>query len=180
MRKLFGLLGLGLFAAAILMGGSLAAFLNVPSAILVLGGTTFFSLAHHGPGPIRSAFSASVRTEPLGAGEAGRQIAVLQTVRVLAVGMGLTGSLIGLVQMLRNMEDPAHIGPAMAVALLCSLYGVALSEFAIAPRINRIAARVEAPPAVNPTPTAKPSGVALVTLPFVLSAFFVMLIAMIG
>jgi len=36
---------------------------------------------------------------------------------------GMIGTLIGLVQMLANMSDPSAIGPAMAVALLTTLYG---------------------------------------------------------
>lgn len=39
----------------------------------------------------------------------------------VAPAMGMIGTLIGLVQMLSNMEDPKSIGPAMAVALLTTL-----------------------------------------------------------
>lgn len=41
----------------------------------------------------------------------------------LAPAMGMIGTLVGLVIMLGNMSDPASIGPAMAVALLTTLYG---------------------------------------------------------
>ena len=41
----------------------------------------------------------------------------------LAPAMGMIGTLIGLVAMLGNMADPKAIGPAMAVALLTTLYG---------------------------------------------------------
>jgi chemotaxis protein MotA len=37
--------------------------------------------------------------------------------------MGMIGTLIGLVLMLGNMGDPKSIGPAMAIALLTTLYG---------------------------------------------------------
>ncbi|PLX65941.1 MAG: motility protein A [Denitrovibrio sp.] len=37
--------------------------------------------------------------------------------------MGMIGTLIGLVAMLQSMEDPSSIGPAMAVALLTTMYG---------------------------------------------------------
>ncbi len=40
--------------------------------------------------------------------------------------------------MLANLDDPAHIGPAMAVALLTLLYGVILAELFIGPLINRL------------------------------------------
>lgn len=41
--------------------------------------------------------------------------------------MGMIGTLIGLVQMLRTLNDPASIGPAMAVALLTTFYGAVLA-----------------------------------------------------
>ncbi|MBI5366256.1 MAG: motility protein A [Planctomycetes bacterium] len=37
--------------------------------------------------------------------------------------MGMVGTVIGLVAMLRNLQDPKIIGPAMATALLTTLYG---------------------------------------------------------
>lgn len=45
-----------------------------------------------------------------------------------APAMGMIGTLIGLVQMLSNMSDPASIGPAMAVALLTTLYGAVIAN----------------------------------------------------
>lgn len=45
-----------------------------------------------------------------------------------APAMGMIGTLIGLVQMLANMSDPASIGPAMAVALLTTLYGAIIAN----------------------------------------------------
>ena len=42
--------------------------------------------------------------------------------------MGMIGTLIGLGQMLANMDDPKQIGPAMAVALLTTLYGAILAN----------------------------------------------------
>jgi chemotaxis protein MotA len=50
-----------------------------------------------------------------------------------APAMGLIGTLIGLVQMLGRLEDPASIGPAMAVALLTTLYGAILSHMLLTP-----------------------------------------------
>ena len=47
-----------------------------------------------------------------------------------APAMGMVGTLIGLVQMLQALDDPASIGPAMAVALLTTLYG-AVAAFLI-------------------------------------------------
>ncbi len=41
----------------------------------------------------------------------------------MAPGMGMIGTLIGLILMLGNMADVASIGPSMAVALLTTMYG---------------------------------------------------------
>ncbi len=40
-----------------------------------------------------------------------------------AGSMGMVGTLVGLVAMLANLSDPASVGPAMAVALITTLYG---------------------------------------------------------
>ena len=46
----------------------------------------------------------------------------------IAPAMGMIGTLIGLVQMLANMADPKAIGPAMAIALLTTMYGAILAN----------------------------------------------------
>ncbi len=51
----------------------------------------------------------------------------------IAPAMGMIGTLIGLVAMLSNMDDPKSIGPAMAVALLTSLYGAFLANIICLP-----------------------------------------------
>lgn len=45
-----------------------------------------------------------------------------------APAFGMIGTLLGLVIMLGNMDDPAAIGPGMAVALLTTLYGALISN----------------------------------------------------
>lgn len=61
----------------------------------------------------------------------------------VAPAMGMIGTLIGLVQMLSNMDDPASIGPAMAVALLTTLYGVLLANIVAKPIAEKLEARME-------------------------------------
>ncbi|MCG8588501.1 MAG: MotA/TolQ/ExbB proton channel family protein [Proteobacteria bacterium] len=55
-----------------------------------------------------------------------------------APSMGLIGTIIGLVQMLRNLEDPDSIGPAMAVALLTTLYGAILAFLVFNPIADKL------------------------------------------
>lgn len=55
--------------------------------------------------------------------------------------MGMIGTLVGLVQMLSNMSDPKSIGPAMAVALLTTLYGAMLANMFALPIADKLAFR---------------------------------------
>jgi len=56
--------------------------------------------------------------------------------------MGMIGTLIGLVQMLSNMEDPKSIGPAMAVALLTTFYGAMLATVIASPLADKLSLRI--------------------------------------
>lgn len=56
----------------------------------------------------------------------------------IAPAMGMIGTLIGLVQMLGNMEDPKAIGPAMAVALLTTLYGAFFANVIFGPILSKM------------------------------------------
>jgi chemotaxis protein MotA len=58
-----------------------------------------------------------------------------------AGAMGMIGTLIGLVAMLLNMADPAAIGPAMAVALLTTMYGAMLGNIIGGPVENILGIR---------------------------------------
>jgi chemotaxis protein MotA len=59
----------------------------------------------------------------------------------VAPAMGMIGTLIGLVDMLSNMDDPASIGPAMAVALLTTLYGVLIANIIAGPLAEKLELR---------------------------------------
>ena len=56
----------------------------------------------------------------------------------VAPAMGLIGTLVGLVQMLGRLDDPTSIGPAMAVALLTTLYGAILANMLFAPLATKL------------------------------------------
>jgi len=55
-----------------------------------------------------------------------------------APAFGMIGTLIGLVQMLANMSDPSSIGPAMAVALLTTLYGALIANLICLPIADKL------------------------------------------
>jgi chemotaxis protein MotA len=59
----------------------------------------------------------------------------------VAPAMGMIGTLVGLVQMLSAMDDPKSIGPAMAVALLTTLYGAVLANMVFLPIGDKLSLR---------------------------------------
>lgn len=202
---LIGLLGaFGVVLSAIILGGAASNFVNVPSFLVVIGGTFMVTMVKFSLSSFLSATSVAVKAfihKPLPAEELianavdlakeARQGGLLaledaevadefmksgldllvdghpaDVVRTMltkdlqltlkrhsdgqdifkAIGdvgpaMGMIGTLIGLVQMLANMDDPKQIGPAMAVALLTTLYGAILATMVALPIADKLAVR---------------------------------------
>ena len=205
MATLIGLVAaFALIAVAIVMGGAWQAFFNLPSLLIVIGGTvavttvsfsltdmlntqklllSTFSYTARDPGDaarqiieiaeksrrdgvlsLQGSLSA-LRNEPFLArgvalvvdgtpgkdaervmrtemhATAERQLrgaGILRRAAEVAPAMGLIGTLVGLVQMLGRLDDPATIGPAMAVALLTTLYGAVLGNMLLAPLAGKL------------------------------------------
>ncbi len=206
---ILGLLaGVGFLAVAVAVGGEARAFINLPSILIVLGGTfavvgICFSIGdvatmlrtvaatftHAMPQPSAEAArvlqladdvrrfgtlhlenrlaeltstpflhkALSMVIDGLGDSEIEavlryelqttpqrlrRSVAVLHKAAEYAPAMGLIGTLIGLVQMLGRLDNPQHIGPSMAVALLTTFYGAVLSNMVFSPlavKLDRLA-----------------------------------------
>lgn len=200
--SLIGLLGaIGMIMGAMISGGGLAPFLDVPSILIVFGGT-FFAAMYTAPlgtylgsfGAMAKAFlppvkkmdvliermvelAAVARKDGMMALE-GQQVPdkffekglqmlvdgadenklvsqLNQEIKAmksrheanqgcikawidLAPAMGMIGTLVGLVLMLGNMADPKAIGPAMAVALLTTLYGAFVANVLFAPMLTKL------------------------------------------
>ncbi|BFM17790.1 flagellar motor protein PomA [Maricurvus nonylphenolicus] len=66
---------------------------------------------------------------------------IFAALTVMAPAMGMIGTLIGLVAMLANMDDPKSIGPAMAVALLTTLYGAVVANAITDPIADKLKLR---------------------------------------
>ncbi|MBK5935528.1 flagellar motor protein PomA [Halorhodospira halophila] len=60
-----------------------------------------------------------------------------------APAFGMIGTLVGLVQMLGNLEDPEAIGPGMAVALLTTLYGALFAQLVALPIADNLEVRAQ-------------------------------------
>lgn len=205
LATLFGLVGgFGIILWAILMGGSILIFIDIPSVLIVGGGTVAATLIKfpfgHCLGAVKVAMKAFVvkletpqeiidkavqlagivRKEGLLALEAqevknpffakGLRLCVdglepefvrkvLETelnqtidrhetgqkiwrsIGDSAPAMGMLGTLVGLVQMLVNLSDPSALGPAMAVALLTTLYGALIANLFAIPIADKLALR---------------------------------------
>lgn len=67
--------------------------------------------------------------------------AIFKAIGDAAPAMGMIGTLIGLVQMLGSMSDPKEIAPAMAIALLTTLYGAMIANLVAIPIADKLALR---------------------------------------
>lgn len=76
-----------------------------------------------------------IRREQVGAN-------VFRSIGDSAPAFGMFGTLVGLIQMLSNMTDPATIGPAMAVAMLTTLYGVLISQLIAYPISEKLVSKI--------------------------------------
>ncbi|MGV0951691.1 MAG: flagellar motor protein PomA [Azonexus sp.] len=205
LATLLGLMGaLAAIFVAIFMGGSAAIFVDVPSMIIVLGGTFAitlmkFPLAHtlgafgvamkafvHRPQRASELIAQSVELATIARkkGLLGLEqvevknaflrkgiqfvvdghdpelvermlskdldltlerneegIKIFRAIGEVAPAMGMIGTLIGLVQMMSNMDDPKAIGPAMAVALLTTLYGAVIANAVALPIADKLSHR---------------------------------------
>lgn len=203
---LLGIIGaVGIVAMAMILGGDPVIFLNVPSMLIVIGGSLFVVLAKFSLGRFLGAVKVAAKAfafklesteEIIGilvdVAQVARKGGLLaledkdvdnkylkngmqllvdgqdrEVVRTMlskdramtlerhkwgakvftAIGdvgpaMGMIGTLIGLVQMLSNMDDPKSIGPAMAVALLTTLYGAMLATMIAIPIADKLTLRM--------------------------------------
>lgn len=63
---------------------------------------------------------------------------ILEFMGASAPAFGMLGTLIGLVQMLRNLSDPAGLGAGMAVALITTFYGSILANLVFIPLAGKL------------------------------------------
>ena len=67
-----------------------------------------------------------------------RAAQVFRSLGDVAPAMGMLGTLIGLVAMLANLDDPKSVGPGMAVALLTTLYGALIAQVLALPIADKL------------------------------------------
>jgi len=66
---------------------------------------------------------------------------IFSTMGAFAPAVGMLGTIIGLVQMLMQMEDPSSIGAPMAVALLTTFYGTLVANLLFLPISGKLKTR---------------------------------------
>ena len=66
------------------------------------------------------------------------EIAVIGTMASLCPAWGMLGTLVGLVLLLQNLDDPSAIGPAMAVALITTFYGSLFANTIFSPAKKKL------------------------------------------
>ncbi len=66
---------------------------------------------------------------------------IFSTMGTFAPAVGMLGTIIGLVQMLMQMDDPSQIGGPMAVALLTTFYGTMLANLVFIPVASKLKTR---------------------------------------
>lgn len=71
-------------------------------------------------------------------------VKVFRAIGDAAPAFGMIGTLVGLVQMLATMDDPSTIGPAMAVALLTTLYGALVANLIALPIADKLEGKIAA------------------------------------
>ena len=72
------------------------------------------------------------------------QVNILNTMAKLAPVFGFVGTIIGLINVLNNMEDPVQIGAGAALALLTTLYGILFANFLFLPLSKKLSEHMKA------------------------------------
>ncbi len=65
-------------------------------------------------------------------------VKLLNKAGMYAPAFGMVGTLIGLIQMLQNLDDPSAIGPAMAVAMITTFWGALLANLVFLPMAGKV------------------------------------------
>ncbi len=103
------------------IGSNIEAFVDPPSIIIVVAfglGALWIADASIGH-MVRGIFSKDPRAVDLDAAASGWQLA-----RTASVVVGFVGLLVGMVIMLKSIDDPAALGPGLAIAHLTVFYGL--------------------------------------------------------
>jgi flagellar motor component MotA len=117
----------------ILMGGPLTLFFDATSITLFMGVVGGGILWSHSPRNVLEAFGTVLSTGPVDAERSQRDHNTFIQLARLSSAVCWIGPIIGIIQILRQFEDPSAIGPGVAVIFLTILYGTAAGELVLRP-----------------------------------------------
>lgn len=95
-------------------------------------------LREYTPEDVRSLMSNTIESEYQ---RVSVQADILENMSSNAPAFGMIGTLVGLVIMLTNLNNPEHLGAAMAIALITTLYGVLFSRLLFQPSSKKVLQR---------------------------------------
>ncbi len=67
---------------------------------------------------------------------------IFSTLASYAPAFGLIGTVVGLVQMMLNLNDPDRVGPSMAIAMIGTFYGIIFANLVFVPITEKLKARM--------------------------------------
>ena len=174
---------MGLAGWAMLSKGTFEMFLDPAAMAIVFGAVLGGLWISFDPRLLADTFAKSLQSEKVtDPKKVALYAAVLSRAHQLAWGAGLVGTLIGMVLMLANMDDPDAIGPGMAVALLTLLYGAFLAEFIIGPlksgMIEQSIAAAAASDAIKDDDGKRTPAYAIAGTSACITTFFIILLSM--
>jgi chemotaxis protein MotA len=66
------------------------------------------------------------------------EVQILTNMAGSAPAFGMVGTLLGLIVMLADMDDPSKMGPGLSTALMTTLYGVLVARFVFLPSSSKV------------------------------------------
>lgn len=131
---------------AIILGGRLELFFNIPSVVLVVGLTTAIGLMTYGVKDLaRALFALRVVVAHMPEGLlCKRDAEILRGLTVYIYASGVIGTSIGIIQMLATLDDPSTVYQGLTVALLTLFYAVLISEGLFRPAARMIESGLQA------------------------------------
>ena len=133
------LVGLGCLLMGVKFGGGeVIFFIDLTSLLIVFVMGFCFASSAHGFLRVLSALVAGFSPTRVTDEDSLRDAMILQSLRNAICTAAGVGYLIGVIQMLTNLADPSAIGPAMAVALLTTLYGAMIANCIFMPIVTKL------------------------------------------
>ena len=135
-------------SGSIVMGSRPSIFLNIPSFVIVVGGTGALGFMSYGAKEFFHAVMALrivIVRLPRGLLRQ-RDADILRGLAVFSYASGVIGTMIGAVQILANIDDMSQLGAGVAVALLTAFYSILLSEALLRPVARIIEDRLRPTP----------------------------------